>query len=112
MIILLLATVAAALSAPVTLELSGGSVIKGDLVSWNGQQAVAKAEFGSMTFRRNQLSQHHPKASVAASSLASLPRIRRRELNHPEEKGEGTIRFLLRSHALRGNGDHVKSGTG
>ena len=35
----------------------GGSVIEGDLISWNGQQAVVKAEFGSMTFRRNQLSQ-------------------------------------------------------
>jgi hypothetical protein len=52
-----LASVAIALSAPITLELSGGSVIKGDLVSWNGQQAVVKAEFGSMTFRRDQLSQ-------------------------------------------------------
>jgi hypothetical protein len=57
MIILLMATVATALSAPITLELSGGSVIKGDLVSWSGQQAVVKAEFGSMTFRRDQLSQ-------------------------------------------------------
>ena len=57
MILLLLVSVATALSAPVTLELSGGSVIKGDLVSWNGQQAVVKAEFGPMTFRRDQLSQ-------------------------------------------------------
>ncbi len=32
-------------------------MIKGDLVSWNGQQAVVKAEFGSMSFRRDQLSQ-------------------------------------------------------
>jgi hypothetical protein len=38
------------------LELTGGSVIKGDLVSWNGQQAVVKAEFGSLTFKREQLS--------------------------------------------------------
>jgi cell shape-determining protein MreC len=57
MIILLLVSVATALSAPITLELSGGSVIKGDLISWNGQQAVVKAEFGSMTFKRDQLSQ-------------------------------------------------------
>jgi hypothetical protein len=55
--ILPVASVATALSAPITLELSGGSVIKGDLVSWNGQQVVVKAEFGSMTFRRDQLSQ-------------------------------------------------------
>jgi hypothetical protein len=26
-------------------------------VSWNGQQAVVKAEFGSLTFKREQLSQ-------------------------------------------------------
>ena len=39
MIILLLASVAAAMSAPITLELSGERVIKGDLVFWNGQQA-------------------------------------------------------------------------
>ena len=56
MVFLLMGSVATALCAPVTLELSGGSVIKGDLVSWNGQQAVVKAEFGSMTFRRDQFS--------------------------------------------------------
>ena len=57
LILLLLASIASVLSAPISLELSGGSVIKGDLISWNGQQAVVKAEFGSMTFRRDQLSQ-------------------------------------------------------
>ncbi len=46
-----------ALSGPITLELDGGSVIKGDLISWDGQQAVVKAEFGSITFKRDQLSQ-------------------------------------------------------
>jgi cell shape-determining protein MreC len=56
-ILVLLASVATGLAAPITLELTGGSVIKGDLASWNGQQAVVKAEFGSMTFRRDQLSQ-------------------------------------------------------
>jgi hypothetical protein len=56
LMIFLLASLATALSASITLELSAGSVIKGDLVSWNGQQAVVKAEFGSMTLRRDQLS--------------------------------------------------------
>jgi hypothetical protein len=46
-----------ALSAPITIELNGGSVIKGDLISWNRQEAVVKAELGSMTFKRDQLSQ-------------------------------------------------------
>jgi cell division protein FtsB len=53
----LLAMATTALSAPITLELIGGSVIKGDLVSWNRQQAIVKAEFGSLTFKREQLSQ-------------------------------------------------------
>ena len=52
----LIVGVATALSGPIALELTGGSV-KGDLVSWNGQQAVVKAEFGSLTFKREQLSQ-------------------------------------------------------
>ena len=55
-IVLLLASMASVLSAPFALELTGGSVIKGDLVSWNGQQAVVKAEFGPVTFKRDQLS--------------------------------------------------------
>jgi hypothetical protein len=55
LMIFLLARLATALSAPITLELSAGSVIEGDPVSWNGQQAVVKAEFGSMTFKRDQL---------------------------------------------------------
>ena len=45
----LIVGVATALSGPIALELTGGSVIKGDLVSWNSQQAVIKAEFGSLT---------------------------------------------------------------
>jgi len=57
MIIYRRAGVTSTFSAPITLELSGGSVIKGDLVSWNGEQAVVKAEFGPVTFRRDQLNQ-------------------------------------------------------
>ncbi len=56
-IVILLTSAASALAAPITLELSAGSVIKGDLVSWNGQQAVITAEFGSMTLKRDQLTQ-------------------------------------------------------
>jgi cell shape-determining protein MreC len=55
LMIFMLASLATALSAPITLELSAGSFTKGDLVSWNGQQAVVKAEFGSTTFKRDQL---------------------------------------------------------
>jgi hypothetical protein len=57
LIALLLVSATTILSAPISLELTGGSVIKGDLVSWNGQQAIVKADFGSLTFKREQLSQ-------------------------------------------------------
>ena len=46
LIALLLISVSTAFCAPIALELTGGSVIKGDLVSWNG----------SLTFKREQLS--------------------------------------------------------
>jgi hypothetical protein len=52
--VLLLAT---AHAAPVSIELSGGSVINGELLSWNGKEAQVKAEFGTMTLKREQLSQ-------------------------------------------------------
>ncbi|HEY5893911.1 MAG TPA: hypothetical protein VIT91_11825 [Chthoniobacterales bacterium] len=43
------------LAAPISLELTGGSVIHGELVSWNGEQAVIRSEFGMATVKRNQL---------------------------------------------------------
>ena len=46
-----------ALFAPIAIELNGGSVIRVDLISWHGQEAVVKGEFGSVTFKRDQLSQ-------------------------------------------------------
>jgi hypothetical protein len=54
--LLLVVSAVTVFCAPITLELLSGSVIKGDLVSWNGQQAAVKAEFGSLTFKREQLS--------------------------------------------------------
>ena len=56
-VLMLLLSSMSLICAPITLELTGGSVIKGDLVSWNGQQVVVNAEFGSLTFKREQLSQ-------------------------------------------------------
>jgi hypothetical protein len=44
-------------AAPVSLELSGGSVINDELISWNGKEAQVKAEFGTTTLKREQLSQ-------------------------------------------------------
>jgi hypothetical protein len=53
----MLFVVASALCGSITLELASGSVIKGNLISWNDQQAIVKTEFGSITFRRDQLNQ-------------------------------------------------------
>ena len=52
--VVLLATVHA---APISIELTGGSVINGELISWNGKEAQVKAEFGTTTLKREQLSQ-------------------------------------------------------
>ena len=54
-IVLLLASVATVLSTPISLELSGGSVIRGDLVSWNGPESpyhvfAARRYTGRMSF--------------------------------------------------------------
>ncbi len=43
-------------AAPITLELKSGSTIKGDLISWNGEQALIKAEFGEVKLSKAQLS--------------------------------------------------------
>ena len=69
-ILVLLASVATGLAAPITLELTGGSLIKGDLVSWNGQQAVVKAE----------LVQQHATIGVAKSK----PRLKPAKEELPE----------------------------
>ncbi len=57
--VIFLLLLASAQAAPVTIELNGGSVINGELLSWNGREAQVKAEFGTMTVKREQLS---PKA--------------------------------------------------
>jgi len=46
-----------AAASPVTLELKSGSKIKGELVSWDGQQATVKADFGEIKLSKAQLSE-------------------------------------------------------
>jgi len=53
----LLGILATAHAAPISVELNGGSVINGELVSWNGKEIQIKSEVGSMTLKREQLSQ-------------------------------------------------------
>jgi hypothetical protein len=55
-LLLLLVSAVTAFCGSVTLELSGGSIIRGELISWDGQQAFVKAEFGLVQFKRDQLS--------------------------------------------------------
>ena len=51
-----LAIVSFVAAGPITLELKSGSTIKGDLISWNGEQALIKAEFGEVKLSKAQLS--------------------------------------------------------
>ena len=52
-----LAIVSSVAAGPITLELKSGSTIKGDLISWNGEQALIKAEFGEIKLSKAQLSE-------------------------------------------------------
>jgi hypothetical protein len=54
-------------ASPVTLELKSGSKIKGELVSWDGERATVKADFGEVKLSKAQLSQQ----SLSELSLSS-----------------------------------------
>lgn len=43
-------------ATPISVELTGGSVINGELISWDGQEVQVKAEFGTMKFKKEALS--------------------------------------------------------
>jgi hypothetical protein len=43
-------------AAPISIELTGGSVINGDLISWDGNEVQIKAEFGTLKFKKDTLS--------------------------------------------------------
>ena len=44
-------------ASAITLELKSGSKIKGELVSWDGEQATVKADFGEVKLSKTQLSE-------------------------------------------------------
>lgn len=56
-----------AYSSPISLELTGGSTIKGELVKWDGQQATVQTDFGKFTLSKNQLSE----ATLADLAISS-----------------------------------------
>ncbi len=43
-------------AGPISVELTCGSVINGELLSWNGKEVEIKAEFGTMKLKRESLS--------------------------------------------------------
>ena len=67
-------------AAPVTLELKSGSTIKGDLISWNGEQALIKAEFGEVKLSKAQLSTQALSELALSSGDASALKAKIREL--------------------------------
>ena len=64
----------------VTLELKSGSTIKGDLISWNGEQALIKAEFGEIKLSKAQLSTQALSELALSSGDASALKAKIREL--------------------------------
>ncbi len=66
---------------------------------------------GAITLLLAKCQARRPHAFRAITQRARSPTIVG-ESSRSKKKEEGTVRFLLRSHALRGNGDHAKSGTG
>ena len=67
-------------AAPITLELKSGSTIKGDLISWNGEQALIKAEFGEIKLSKAQLSTQALSELALSSGDASALKAKIREL--------------------------------
>lgn len=67
-------------ASPVTLELKSGSKIKGDLVSWDGQQATVKADFGEVKLSKAQLSQEALSELALSSGDASALKAKITEL--------------------------------
>jgi len=68
---LLLLTCLLCTASPITLELKGGSTIRGEVLSWDGQTVAVKAEFGTMSFKRDQLSEKTVQTLLLASGDTS-----------------------------------------
>lgn len=76
-----LATYSAVVCAgPIALELKSGSKIKGELVRWDGEQAVVKAEFGEVKLSKAQLSQEALSELALSSGDASALKAKITEL--------------------------------
>lgn len=64
----------------ITLELKSGSKIKGELVSWDGEQATVKADFGEVKLSKAQLSQEALSELSLSSADASALKAKITEL--------------------------------
>ncbi len=89
-VVLSLQSLAAA--SPITLELKSGSTIKGELVSWNGEQATVKADFGEVKLSKAQLSSSALSELALSSGDASALKAKITEL-------QSTVDSLRRDNA-------------
>lgn len=81
-----------AYSAFEPIELKGGSIIQGEVASWDGQKLEVKAEFGNLTFKRDQLSEKMLQKLSMASGDSKALQARIAEL-------EATVASLRRDNA-------------
>lgn len=90
--VFLIFTTGKVLATPITLELSGGSNITGELIKWDGQNATIKAEFGEVVLKKEQISQKSLQNLALSSGDASALKARIAEL-------ESTVESLRRDNA-------------
>ncbi len=82
-------------ASPVTLELKSGSKITGELVSWDGDKATVKADFGDVVLTKSQLTGQALSELTASSGDASALKAKISEL-------QATVESLRRDNsALR-----------
>ena len=85
-------TALSATASPIALELKSGSKIKGELVSWDGEQATVKADFGEVKLSKAQLSQQSLSELALLSGDASALKAKITEL-------QSTVNSLRRDNA-------------
>jgi hypothetical protein len=91
-----------AVASPSTLELKSGSTIKGELVSWDGEQATVKSDFGEVKLSKAQLSLSALSELALSSGDSSALKAKIKEL-------QSTVESLRRDNeALR---DQLASST-
>jgi hypothetical protein len=97
-------------AGPITLELKSGSKIKGELVSWDGEQATVKADFGEVKLSKTQLSEDALSELSLSSGDASALKAKITELQSMVEslrRDNAALREQLAGAAARPIAPHV-----